>query len=164
MTRVLRSRMLLVAPLAAVLTTAGFVGAPRAATPEQAAPQAAPARPARPHATADHVEAWIAQVRARLEITAAQEARWDAVAQTMRNNAHTIRALAEARARNEKTMTALDDLRSYEHLAEAHVEGVKKLLPRFEALYDSMSEAQKKTADTVFARFERPGGPQRRAS
>jgi hypothetical protein len=164
MTRVSRSRILLIAPLAAALTTAGFVGASRAATPEHPAPQAAPARPARPPAKADHVEAWIAQVKERLEITAAQEARWDAVAQTMRNNAHTIRALAETRARNEKTMTALDDLRSYERLAEAHVEGVKKLLPRFEALYDSMSDAQKKTADTVFARFERPGGSQHRAS
>ena len=80
------------------------------------------------------------------------------------SNNFAIRGLAEMRARNQRTMTALDDLRSYEQLAEAHADGTKKLLPRFEALYDNMSDAQKKTADTVFARFDRPGGPKRHVS
>jgi ABC-type transporter Mla subunit MlaD len=164
MTNSTSSRIVLCASLAAVLTATGFVGAPRAATPEWAAPHAAPAHPTRRRATAHDVEARIAELRARLQITAGQEAQWSAVAQAMRDNAHTIRGLAEMRARNQRTMTALDDLRSYEQLAEAHADGTQKLLPRFEALYDNMSDAQKKTADTVFARFDRPGGPKRHVS
>ena len=49
-----------------------------------------------------------------------------------------------------KTMTAVDNLQSYSAIVEAHAEGLKKFVPAFEALYASMSDAQKKNADTIF--------------
>jgi len=59
-------------------------------------------------------------------------------------------------------MSAVDDLRSYQKLADAHADGLKKLVPAFEALYNTMSQDQKKTADAVFAEHEKR--PQRASS
>jgi hypothetical protein len=47
-------------------------------------------------------------------------------------------------------MTAVDDLKSYGEIADAHADGIKKLTPVFAALYASMSDAQKKEADAIF--------------
>jgi hypothetical protein len=48
-------------------------------------------------------------------------------------------------------MTAIEDVKSYAAIAEAHADGLKKFAPVFEALYASMSDAQKKNADTLFS-------------
>jgi hypothetical protein len=47
-------------------------------------------------------------------------------------------------------MTAIDDLKSYGELAEAHADGIKKLTPLFADLYASLTDEQKKDADTMF--------------
>ena len=47
-------------------------------------------------------------------------------------------------------MTAVEDMKSYGEIAAAHVDGINKLIPVFEVLYDSMSDAQKKEADEAF--------------
>ncbi len=103
----------------------------------------------------ERVEARIKALHEQLHITDAQEAQWNAVAQVMRDNAKAIEDLIKQRDQNIKTMNAMDDLRSYQALAEAHAEGLKKLVTVFGGLYDSMSDDQKKTADTVFRRSER---------
>lgn len=58
-------------------------------------------------------------------------------------------AIAERR-QNRSEMTAVDDLRSYQKVAEVHVQGLKRLIPAFQALYDTMSPDQKKKADAAF--------------
>jgi hypothetical protein len=73
----------------------------------------------------------------------------------MRENAQAIDVVLRERAANLHAMNAVDDLRSYQHLADAHAEGLKKLVPAFESLYHNMSEDQKKNADAVFGKFER---------
>jgi periplasmic protein CpxP/Spy len=102
------------------------------------------------------VEARIKSLHDGLQITSAQEPQWQTVADVMRENAKTTGALIEERAANGKTMTAIDDLHSYEAITEAHVAGVKKLIPAVEALYSTMSDAQKKNADAVFSHRTRP--------
>src|SRR5712691_6464449 len=92
----------------------------------------------------DRVEARIKELHAKLHITQAQEGLWTNVTQVMRDNAQTMDALAKARAANAKTMTAVDDLKSYGDIADAHAAGLKKFTPVFGALYASMSDAQKK--------------------
>jgi len=72
----------------------------------------------------------------------------------MRDNAHAIDAILEERRASLSKMNAVDDLRSYEKLADAHADGLKKLVPAFEALYNTMSEDQKKNADAAFSHFE----------
>ena len=47
-------------------------------------------------------------------------------------------------------MNAVQNLQSYEQLAEAHAQRVQKLIPAFENLYNAMPEQQKQLADQVF--------------
>ena len=98
----------------------------------------------------DRVEARIRELQTQLQITPAQEDLWNNVAQVMRDNAHTMDTLTQARATKAQTMTAIDDLKTYAEITEAHTEGLKKFTPAFETLYDNMSDAQKQQADAVF--------------
>ena len=119
---------------------------PAPATPAPAAATAAPGR-AGPMA---QVETRIKDLHRRLHITPAQEAAWSSVAEVMRDNAKTMESLAHERYENAAKMTAVDDLRSYSALADAHADGLKKFIPAFQQLYDSMSDKQKKNADALF--------------
>jgi hypothetical protein len=101
------------------------------------------------------VEARIADLHKSLKITSAQEAQFKDFAQVMRDNAANIEAVNKERSTGIDGMNAVDDLRSYEKLADAHADDLKKLIPAFETLYNSMSDAQKKNADAVFGQFER---------
>ena len=103
----------------------------------------------------EHAEARIKELQAKLHITQAQEDLWNHVTQVMRDNAETLDALAQARSAHAQAMTALDDLKSYSEIADAHAEGLKKFIPAFEALYASMSDAQKQNADTLFRHHSR---------
>ena len=47
-------------------------------------------------------------------------------------------------------MTAVDDLKTYQEFAQAHVDGLKNLTSAFSSLYDAMPDGQKKVADRVF--------------
>ena len=47
-------------------------------------------------------------------------------------------------------MTALENLQSYAAVAAEHAQEVQKLVPAFQTLYDTMSDSQKRRADTVF--------------
>jgi len=109
----------------------------------------ASARPSR----VEHVEARIKELQAKLHITPTQEALWQNVTQIMRDNAQTMDGLTQARIDKAKTMTAVDNLQSYSAIVEAHAEGLKKFVPAFEALYASMSDAQKHQADNVFREY-----------
>ena len=137
--------------------TAGAADAPQAqATPMAAAisPIApAPGQPASrdniPH-RADRVEDRISDLHTRLVITAAQEDSWGKVAGIMRDNANTMAALTQARSDKRAGMNAIDDLKSYAEIAEAHADGLQKFTPAFGSLYDSMSDQQKKNADSIF--------------
>jgi protein CpxP len=98
----------------------------------------------------DRVEARIDSMHAKLKITAAQEEQWAKVIQVMRDNEKAIEPLIKARAANAKTMNAVDELKSYGEITDVHADGIKKFTPVFAALYDSMSDAQKKQADILF--------------
>ena len=98
----------------------------------------------------DSAEARIKYLHDKFEITSAQEDTWNKVAAVMRENAEKVTKLVKDRSEKAKTMTAVDDLKSYAEIAGAHEDGAKKLTPAFEALYDSMSDAQKKVADKEF--------------
>jgi hypothetical protein len=98
------------------------------------------------------IEARIADMHTKLKITPAQEDQWTKVAEVMRENAKSMDALTRSRHEHAKTMTAVDDLKSYGEITEAHADAIKRLTPVFAALYDGMSDAQKKEADTLFRR------------
>jgi hypothetical protein len=131
----------------------------QAAAPAATSPVPGPARAAKASGV-NRVEARITMLHATLKITPAQEELWTQVTQVMRDNAQTMEALTKARAAQAKTMTAVEDLNSYSEIAEAHAAGLKKFVPVFQALYASMSDAQKAQADTLF----RGHGPSRTAA
>ena len=72
------------------------------------------------------------------------------MAQVMRANAQKMRDNVTDRSARLKSMNAVDDLRSYQKITDEHADGLKRLLPAFEALYAKMSPAQQKNADHVF--------------
>ncbi len=121
------------------------------------------ATPAKPKSHVDRVEAHIAQLKAKLHITAAQEALWNDVAQNMRDNAKAVEDLTKKRIADAPNLTAVDDLTSFQEIAQAHADGLKKLTASFGALYAAMSDDQKKNADAVFRSFEHRPGPRHKA-
>jgi len=116
----------------------------------QANSQVAMAAPAAEPAATESVEARIKDLHKRLHITEAQKPQWDALAQVMRTNAQAMVDLEKQRTADAKSMNAVGVVKSYESVIEAHEAGMKTFVPAFEALYDSMSDAQKKTADSLF--------------
>lgn len=159
---------------ATLLTTLGLVGPAHAASthPGQGASVApgttvladatTPAPPKNPSketvssgSQEDRVETRIKELHGKLKITAAQESQWNAFAEVMRDNAETVDAVLKERSENLHAMNAVEDLRSYERLADAHADGLKKLVPAFEALYNTMSDDQKKNADAEFGKHEK---------
>jgi hypothetical protein len=97
------------------------------------------------------VEQRITNLHTSLKITADQEALWNAVAQSMRENASTMdKLVATTRTTPPQSMTAVADLQTYQKFAQTHVDGLKNLIPSFTKLYAAMSDAQKKVADEVF--------------
>jgi hypothetical protein len=85
----------------------------------------------------------------RLRITLKQEPLWDTVAQTIRDNARDIVPLLRERFRATTSGGALDVLHSYDALGEVQLDGLKKFIAVFGALYASLSEGQKKIADAI---------------
>ena len=106
----------------------------------------------------DRAELRIKDMHAKLKITPAEEAQWAKVAEIMRDNGKTMDTLTQTRVEHAKDMTAVDDLKSYGEIAQAHADGIKKLTPVFADLYASMSDAQKKEADTLFRQGDRMHG------
>ena len=98
----------------------------------------------------DRAELRIKDMRIKLKITSTQEEQWAKVAQAMLDDAKTMDALTQKRIDHAKDMTAVDDLKSYGEIADAHANGIKKLIPVFASLYVDMSDVQKKEADTLF--------------
>jgi protein CpxP len=102
---------------------------------------------------APNVDANIANLHQKLQITPPQEAQFGVVANVMRENA---RAEASAPQQPAANATAVDDLRAFIQYSEVELAGLKRLLPALEGLYSTLSPAQKKAADAVFR--QGPGG------
>jgi protein CpxP len=144
------------APFVRSVAITALLGATMLATPLTAAWAQSPA-PQTVAATAatetkgETVEQRINALHASLQITPAEETQWNGVAQAMRENAAAMDKLtAEKRTSPPQNMTAVDDLKTYQLFAQAHVDGLKNLTSAFSTLYEAMPDAQKKVADQVF--------------
>jgi hypothetical protein len=93
-------------------------------------------------------------LHAKLKITPDQEADFKNVADAMRSNEATIHQLIQQRHQDPDHMTAIDDLQSYQQIAQAHADGLQKLTAAFTTLYNDMSDSQKANADMVFGKYE----------
>ncbi len=97
-----------------------------------------------------HAEQRIKKMHAKLNLVPTQEEGWAKVAQVLRDNAQVMDTLTQKRVDHAKKMSAIDDLKSYEEIAQAHLDGVQKMIPVFSDLYDTMTEKQKNAADILF--------------
>ena len=98
----------------------------------------------------EQTEAQITQLQDSLNITEAQKPLWNDLTQVMRENAKDMDALAKDKLENAKTMNSVEHLKLHSQFTEAHLAQLKKLIPPFEAFYNSLSDEQKKTTDTIF--------------
>jgi protein CpxP len=104
------------------------------------------------HTMVGKVEQRITDLHAKLQITPAQQPQWDQFIQVMRDNAQSMDQTFQQRVQAMPTMTATAtaNMLSYALLASTNAQDVQKLVPAFQALYDTMSDTQKRTADQVF--------------
>jgi LTXXQ motif family protein len=98
----------------------------------------------------DPVSERIKYLHDRLRITRAQEPLWDNVAQVMRENADAVAPLVKERVQFGQRGNAIEILNSYKNLGQAQLEGLQKFIDAFRALYEQLSDQQKKIADSVF--------------
>jgi len=152
MTQVMgRKAAFLPAALLSVVLLAGAAFAQSVASDKKDAPGSPAGSPAtNSYSTPERVEARIAELHTKLGIVAAQEGHWKNVTDTMRGNAQAMEEVSTAREKSLQTMTVMDDLRSYEVMANMHAEGLHKLVAAFSPLYDSMSVEQRAAADKEF--------------
>jgi protein CpxP len=146
-----KARLTLLASFAICALVAGIPGSAYAAenTPQSATASGKMIRSESP-------EGRVKNLHDMLKITAAEETQWHGVAQVMLDNASAIDSAIKDRVRMSKGMTAIDDLKSYQAIVEAHAQGIKKLAIAFRPLYASMPEEQQKNADAVFGHRTEP--------
>lgn len=133
--------------------------APSAASASMQAAPAAAASGAAAHQ--QRVEQRIAYLHSTLKITPAQESQWNTFADVMRSNAASMAQLYEQREANQQG-SALDDMKQYAQISQAHADGMQKLVAAFEPLYNSFSPDQKALADKTFHQHGQPGHNERK--
>jgi hypothetical protein len=139
--------------IASVMGTALLAGSFGLAVAQNAA-EKAPAAAAATSSKSETVEQRIASLKASLKITPDQEVKWNGVATVMRDNAAAMDKLVQTkRAIPAASMTAVDDLVTFQDFTQARMEGLKTLTVAFKSLYDSMPADQKKNADQVFETY-----------
>jgi periplasmic protein CpxP/Spy len=153
----IRSTHLASAAIAALLALPAAALAQSAQTqaPATPPPATAGASPMASHAVPgdsaeQRVEEHIRLLHTQLRITPAEQSQWDQFANVMRENARDMDQQFAQRAQQYQTMNALQNMQSYEQIAEAHAQHLQKLVPAFGSLYDAMPAQQKQLADQVF--------------
>jgi protein CpxP len=142
-------RSFVAASLIGAALVAGSFGASLAQNASSKPPAAAAATSSKP----ETVESRITELKVALKITPDENTKWDAVAQAMRDNASAMDKLVQEKHAKMASMTAVEDLKTYQEFTQAHLDGLKNLSSAFESLYNAMPDAQKKNADQVFQSF-----------
>ena len=149
---------LLFLPAAALAQPRQAPASPPAEATKPAAGQSSPSagHPVSDRNATERVEQRIKELHAQLRITADERPQWDQFAQVMRENARDMDQAWLQRAGRYQSMNAVQNMQSYEQIAEEHAQHVQKLVPAFQNLYNAMPDQQKQLADQVFrAKFEK---------
>ena len=135
------------APIPPPAAVAPSPGPPPASEAAPAVAQPAPPPSAQTEAAVDRR---IDALRSQLAITSAQTPLWTAFARAMRENAQSTDALFAQRAEAVASMSAVDNMHDYARIARAYADNTERLAAAFDSLYASLSETQKRAADTIF--------------
>lgn len=128
---------------------------PASAAPEATKPAIGPSSPLVGRSVAgrnakERVEQRIKELYAQLRITSAERPQWEQFAQVMRENARDMDQAWLQRVDHFQSMNAVQNMQSYQQIAEEHAQHVQKLVPAFQNLYNVMTDQQKQVADQVF--------------
>jgi protein CpxP len=127
------------------------------------APSATLAQAGAGHSMASKIEQRISDLHAKLLISPAQQPQWDRFTQVMRDNAQSMDQTFQRRVQTLPGMTAAENMQSYAQVSMDHAKDMQKLVPAFQALYDTMSDSQKRTTDQVFRDDANHGDQARRS-
>ena len=153
MTAILSNRLSSVAVAALLfLPTAALAQSSHAPVSEPGATQTSPlaGHPVAGKTAQERVEQRIKELYSQLRITPAERSQWDQFAQVMRANARDMDQAWLQRVDNFQSLNAVQNMQSYEQIAEQHAQHVQKLVLAFQNLYNSMPDKQKQLADQVF--------------
>jgi hypothetical protein len=98
----------------------------------------------------ERTETRIKQLKGVLKITEAQQEPWNTLTDVMRENAKEMETLAKVRTESTQIINAVENMKFYYQVSKTHLDQQAKFIPPFEALYTSMSDEQKQSADLVF--------------
>ena len=124
--------------------------APAGQKPGTAQRQSAPA--------GNPVEAQLGDIKKRLNITAEQQPQFEQFATIVKQNAQAMESMMQKEAQTAER-SAVEGLRTAASFAQAEADNLKRLVPALEALYASLSEQQKRTADQLFNSGPSSGAP-----
>ncbi len=99
----------------------------------------------------EYTETQINQLQGTLNITADQEPLWNNLTQVMRENAKDMDAVNKMRAENTQPMNAVDHMKFHSQITQSHLAQTNKLIPPFEAFYNSLTDQQKNITNIVFS-------------
>lgn len=143
------------APSASSSTTAPSATSTPSGTSQKAAPHTSSHAMARQpgESLQTVVDRRLADLHSKLHITPEQNQQWEQFAQVMRDNAREMDQLYKQRADRFASMSAVDNMQSYAQIEQQRAQDAQKLVPAFQALYASLSDQQKKTADELFRNY-----------
>lgn len=115
-----------------------------------APPPASPAAAALQTAPKGDLDKRVRRLHDQLGISPEQEELWRPVAAAMVDSAGAVGNAMQARFIKPQPMSAVDDIRTYQAVADAHAKGLMQLADAFAPLYAAMPAAQQKAADKLF--------------
>ena len=95
----------------------------------------------------------ISDLHSRLHITADQSPQWDKFAEILRQNATEMDQSNQQRAEKLASMSAVDNMQSFAQLEQQRANDMQRVVPAFQALYVTLSDQQKATADQLFRNY-----------
>jgi hypothetical protein len=98
----------------------------------------------------EYTEAQIKKLQSTLNITEAQKPLWNNLTQVMRENAKEMDVMNKGRTENTEPMNAVEHMKFHSQITQSHLAQINKLIPPFEAFYNSLSDQQKNITDMVF--------------
>ena len=98
----------------------------------------------------EYTEAQIKKLQSTLNITEAQKPLWNNLTQVMRENAKEMDVMNKGITENTEPMNAVEHMKFHSQITQSHLAQINKLIPSFEAFYNSLSDQQKNITDMVF--------------
>jgi hypothetical protein len=96
-----------------------------------------------------HVEGRVAFLKAELAITDAQATVWNAYAEALKKNMQGMQSMRETMMAAQQGKTPVERLDAHVTAMDGRLQALKDIKPALTALYDALSDDQKKKADQL---------------